>query len=205
MKHSLSETEEKIFEAALKVFSKKGRDGARMHEIGSTAGLNPALLHYYFGNKDDLYQAVLQYSVRRYMASVSQDLEKADSFEATLRGLIDGYIDFGMNNRDVLRLVAAENLSGGGRLGEIFRQVKLAPRGPRATFVNAMNEAIERGEVRPMDPDHVLLTIISACVHFLLVYPMLRYVFPGAAQKESFVAERKDHLFEFLYHGLAIR
>ena len=54
-----SETEERIFDAALTVFSRKGRDGARMHEIANAAGLNAALLHYYFGSKEDLYSVVL--------------------------------------------------------------------------------------------------------------------------------------------------
>ena len=45
------ETEQRIFEAALTVFSRKGRDGARMQEIADLAGINRALLHYYFRTK----------------------------------------------------------------------------------------------------------------------------------------------------------
>ena len=49
-------TEEKIFEAATDVFVEKGMDGARMQDIANQAGINKALLHYYYRTKDNLFQ-----------------------------------------------------------------------------------------------------------------------------------------------------
>ena len=53
-------TEEKIFEAATDVFVEKGMDGARMQDIADKAGINKALLHYYFRTKDKLFNAVFE-------------------------------------------------------------------------------------------------------------------------------------------------
>ena len=53
-------TEEKIFEAATDVFVEKGLDGARMQDIADHAGINKALLHYYFRTKDKLFNAVFE-------------------------------------------------------------------------------------------------------------------------------------------------
>ena len=53
-----SDTEALIFEAAKKVFGMKGMDGARMQEIADEAGINKALLHYYFRTKEKLFEAV---------------------------------------------------------------------------------------------------------------------------------------------------
>ncbi|HRR94032.1 MAG TPA: helix-turn-helix domain-containing protein, partial [Bacteroidales bacterium] len=53
-------TEEKIFEAATEVFQEKGFDGTRMQNIAQRAGINKALLHYYFRKKDALFDAVFQ-------------------------------------------------------------------------------------------------------------------------------------------------
>ena len=47
-------TEEKIFEAATEVFVEKGMDGARMQDIANQAGINKALLHYYYRTKEKL-------------------------------------------------------------------------------------------------------------------------------------------------------
>ena len=52
-------TEEKIIIAARNIFTKKGMNGARMQEIADEAGINKALLHYYYRNKEQLFFAVL--------------------------------------------------------------------------------------------------------------------------------------------------
>ena len=57
MKKDLS-TEEKILNAAKKVFLTKGMDGARMQDIADEAGINKALLHYYFRSKDKLFEQI---------------------------------------------------------------------------------------------------------------------------------------------------
>ncbi len=55
---SMMSTEEKIFEAAFKVFQSKGFTGARMQEIADEAGINKALLHYFYKSKEKLLEAV---------------------------------------------------------------------------------------------------------------------------------------------------
>ena len=59
MKKIKDATSEKlILNAAENIFIKKGMDGARMQEIADEAGINKALLHYYFRNKQQLFEAV---------------------------------------------------------------------------------------------------------------------------------------------------
>ncbi len=58
-------TEEKIFEAATEVFVEKGMDGARMQDIANHAGINKALLHYYYRTKEKLFSAVFEMIARK--------------------------------------------------------------------------------------------------------------------------------------------
>lgn len=51
-------TEQKILEAARKIFLEKGLDGARMQDIADKAGINKAMLHYYFRSKDKLFEQI---------------------------------------------------------------------------------------------------------------------------------------------------
>jgi AcrR family transcriptional regulator len=51
-------TEQKILEAARKIFLAKGLDGARMQDIADEAGINKAMLHYYFRSKDKLFEKI---------------------------------------------------------------------------------------------------------------------------------------------------
>lgn len=60
MAESDKQTEEKIFEAATEVFIDKGMDGARMQDIANQAGINKALLHYYYRTKEHLFNAVFE-------------------------------------------------------------------------------------------------------------------------------------------------
>jgi AcrR family transcriptional regulator len=60
MSENDKQTEEKIFDAATEVFINKGMDGARMQDIANQAGINKALLHYYYRTKDKLFNAVFE-------------------------------------------------------------------------------------------------------------------------------------------------
>ena len=74
------ETETRIFDAALTVFASKGRDGARMQEIADHAGINRALLHYYFRTKQQLYQAVFAHLFQQYVNSFRESLRLEGTF-----------------------------------------------------------------------------------------------------------------------------
>jgi AcrR family transcriptional regulator len=69
------QTEDKIFNAATLVFEEKGMDGARMQDIADKAGINKALLHYYFRTKDRLFEVVFQ---KLYLKVILQLKRKSD-------------------------------------------------------------------------------------------------------------------------------
>ncbi len=112
------ETEQRIFEAALTVFASKGRDGARMQEIADRAGINRALLHYYFRTKQQLYQAVFAHLFQQYVNSFRESLRLEGTFGEALKYFIDTYIDYVRDHQDMARLMMNENLAGGTLLGE---------------------------------------------------------------------------------------
>jgi TetR/AcrR family transcriptional regulator len=198
------DTEDRILEAALHAFARKGRDGARTQEIADAAGINKAMLHYYFRNKERLYEAVFLYVFRKLMASFGHTVIDAPTFEETLRALIDGYIGFISQNLDVVRFLVNENLSGAPVMGPYLKQMLEAsePTLPRAV-VSKISMAVESGELREVDPFQTLLTILSACVFPFVIAPTVSQI-GGAAGRESseFLAERRRHVFDLLYHGL---
>src|SRR6478609_11918950 len=68
------DTEQKILDAARSVFIRQGTSGARMQEIAQEAGVNQALLHYYFRSKERLAQAVFQQLASRLFPALIQTL-----------------------------------------------------------------------------------------------------------------------------------
>lgn len=90
MKGLKEETEQKIIKAAHEIFIEKGLEGARMQEIADRAGINKALLHYYFRSKDKLFDAVFQEIIMQIIPKFSQKLSEG----LTLMELIESFIGF---------------------------------------------------------------------------------------------------------------
>ena len=200
-----SDTERDIFDAALEVFARKGKDGARMQAIADAADINKAMLHYYFRSKDQLYEEVFAYTMRRFIASFGASLRKAPTFEETLRAFIDGYVDFIRNNEHTMRLMVNENLSGGSVLGEHLRALKESGEAPPRILAEQIEQAVDAGEIRPVDPHHTVVSVISTCIFFFVARPTIQMMHPDASDWASFVEARKKHLFDLIYHGLAPR
>jgi TetR/AcrR family transcriptional regulator len=199
-----SDTERAIFDAALEVFARDGRRGARMQAIADAADINKAMLHYYFRDKETLYEEVFAFTMRRFMASFGASLKEAPTFEETLRVFIDGYVEFVRSNEAAMRLMINENLAGGTLLGEHLRAAKASGEAPPNILVDTITAAAEAGEIRPVDPHQTVLSVISTCLFFFVARPTVQIMHPAAEDDwNAFVEDRKEHLFDLIYHGLA--
>src|SRR3954467_12539957 len=87
------ETEQKILDAARAVFIRNGTSGARMQEIAQEAGVNQALLHYYFRSKERLAQAVFQQLASRLFPALIQTLSSDLSIDEKIDRLVGLYLD----------------------------------------------------------------------------------------------------------------
>src|SRR6478735_10691909 len=92
MKKDLS-TEEKILNAAKKVFLTKGMDGARMQDIADKAGINKALLHYYFRSKDKLFERIFIEEAQKFMPRVTHIMLSEMTLFEKIEKFVGEYID----------------------------------------------------------------------------------------------------------------
>jgi TetR/AcrR family transcriptional regulator len=198
-------TEERIFRAALAVFARKGRDGARMQEIADVAGINKAMLHYYFRSKERLYEQVFEHVFGHFERLLSESVEAdpAEPFAATLDTFCERYLAFASQRTDVLHLLVHEFLAG----GQVARASALArlTRGgaPPQRFVAHALAAMERSEIRRLDPRQLLLTVISSCIFPFLAAPLVALVVPEIEHDRArFVAERHAFLVDSLLRAL---
>lgn len=198
-----TDTEEKILDAALIVFSTKGKDGARMQEIADLAGTNKALLHYYFRSKDRLYDAVFDHVLGKLVQSFGPRLQTASSFGEMVRIFIDTYVDFVADNLPVMRLMVTEHLSGGSQVTSRLKAMMESEGAPPRVFVESMSRAIKRGEIRAADPHQTLITILSSCIFFFVIFPTVQAIVPLAARKpHAFIEQRKRHIADLILHSL---
>lgn len=174
-----------------------------MQSIADAAGINKAMLHYYFRGKESLYEEVFAYTMQRFMASFGASLQEAPTFAGTLRAFIEGYVSFVRQNEDAMRLMVTENLSGGTLLGQHVKRMKDQSGTPPQVMSDRIESAAASGEIRDVDPRHTLLSIISTCIFFFVMKPTVQILHPDAEDWDTFVTERTDHLFDLIYRGLA--
>src|SRR5690348_4687297 len=87
------DTEQRILDAAHEVFLRRGTAGARMQDIAAEAGVNSALLHYYFRSKERLARAVFQRAIEGLLPPVLQLLASDLSLEEKVTGVVHHELD----------------------------------------------------------------------------------------------------------------
>ena len=91
-------TEQRILEAARKAFMHKGMSGARMQDIADEAGINKALLHYYFRNKDQLFEMVFKEAFTRFLPRLNQLIESDLGLFDKIETFVGDYIEMALQN-----------------------------------------------------------------------------------------------------------
>jgi TetR/AcrR family transcriptional regulator len=203
--------EELILSAAMDVFVERGWNGARMQDIADRAGINKALLHYYFRTKEKLYDRIIETVFSRFFTQVEQALADDDSFDRVLRRFIDTAIDI-MAADPRLPMFIMHELSQGGKnvraiLSSVIGQYRLTL--PQRMFALIERE-LEAGTIRRVDPGHFMITLLGACIYFFIaepvIQPILVYTQPRAEyDRRRFIAGRKESIFNVLYYGLKKR
>ena len=85
--------EEKILAAAHKVFTTKGMNGARMQDIADEAGINKALLHYYFKDKDKLFETIFVVEAQRFFPKITMIFQSDAPLFEKIENFVSEYID----------------------------------------------------------------------------------------------------------------
>ncbi|MBK9329529.1 MAG: helix-turn-helix transcriptional regulator [Sphingobacteriales bacterium] len=96
-------TEAKIKAAAKKLFTQKGLAATRTRDIAQEAGINLALLNYYFRSKDKLFEIVMRENVLLFLSGMLESMQHSEhlNLEQKLELLIDRYIDMLIANPDL--------------------------------------------------------------------------------------------------------
>jgi AcrR family transcriptional regulator len=102
------DSKQRIFNAAVRLFAKKGFNGTGMRELAAEADVKLAAINYFYGSKIELLEAVLDEYFRRYQEMAEQALSKEDSPESGLRRFIQSAIAFFREHPDLIRIVFTE-------------------------------------------------------------------------------------------------
>lgn len=193
-------TEQRIFDAAHEVFMQKGMDGAKMQEIADRAGLNKALLHYYYRTKEKLFEMVARSVINQAVPVVQKTIESDVPLLEKIANFIDFYVDLIRRNPFVPLFIVSEL----NKHPEQFFEKVMPKELPKPhIFIKQVEDAIARGEIRPIAPQHLVVNVVSMCVFPFLARPMMRMIM-GMSQAEmnQFFDERKAVVKSFVFAAL---
>ncbi len=201
-----TDKEETILRVAMDVFLEKGRHGAKMQEIADRAGINKAMLHYYFRSKENIYAQIFESVFLRMISNLFAAVDSSTDFKTHLRSLIGKLIDTMKTDVKIPLFVARELSEGGETVGKIVSKMVQDEKlnGPEY-MVKTILKAKENGEIREIgDPRQFMITVIGACIYFFVAEPIFFAIFPKDENfdRDKFLEDRKEAVFNVLYNGI---
>jgi AcrR family transcriptional regulator len=198
-----SPTEQKIIEAATSVFSEKGKDGARMQEIANAAGINKALLHYYFRSKHKLFRIVFLYQFKKLIGSIFSAIKDDDDFYTFLNTFVTRYIEYIQSRKALLRFIIWEI---GKEDPELFNHVQstFSEQGYSDNpIIQKTRQAIATGQIKSIDPVHFTISLLGMCIFPFITYQFIGKIIPGADVNDpQFMSKRAEEIVRVIWDGI---
>lgn len=193
-------TEKKILDAAKVVFLKNGFDGARMQEIATEAGINKALLHYYFRSKDKLFDAIFSEAFSQFLPKVGEAVMTDKPFFEKLKIVIDSYINMLVHNPHLPIFVLHELHRNPGRIVQIIKSTGVDP----AMFTKVLKAEIKKGNLVNIKAEHLVPNIIGLCLFPFVARPILQAIIFNGDEKayDRYLMQRKDEVYTFIINAL---
>lgn len=195
-KEKTQDTEEQIMDAAKEVFQKKGMDGARMQEIADKAGINKAMLHYYYRSKQLLFEAVFNSAFSLVAPQINKILNDDSSIEEKVKGFTYNYISF-MAKHPYLPNFIIQELNRNPKFFEKLQSNAAFPSLDK--FEKQVAVEVEQGILKPIDGKQLFVNIISLNIFPFVATPLIKGLL-GIDDKEfkTLVEERKTLVSEFI-------
>jgi AcrR family transcriptional regulator len=195
------ETRDRLLAAAHRVFLRKGTAKARTQEIADEAGVNKALLHYYYGTKAALADAVFAHHASRLLPALFGILaDPTRELPDKIRAVVREQIAFHRANPYLAGFVATELHAEPERMQRLM-SAHGAP--PHAVLQRQLDAAAAAGTLRPIPAVQLVLTLMGATVLPFMVRPMLGPFFGlEDAAFDAFLDERMTVLPELIIAGL---
>jgi len=177
-----SSTEEKIKNAARIIFHKKGYAATRTRDIAEEAGINLALLNYYFRSKEKLFDIIMLESLHDFRQHIIVALnDEKTSLESKIETLVSNYIDLLINQPDIPLFILSEIRNNPQALISKLNQKEIIT---KSYFIKQFQQAVQEGKIVHINPLHYIMNLIGMIVFPFVGRPILSYV--GQLKQDDF-------------------
>jgi AcrR family transcriptional regulator len=199
-----NQTEDKIFEAATRVFEEKGMDGARMQDIANKAGINKALLHYYFRTKDRLFDAVFQKVAGRMLMKFAPVFEKDLTLEEKIRFFFRQHITFMQENPRLPAFVLNEINRNPARIKKLLKNVDFKK--IWMMLIEQHKDELDKYNITEESIPQIMTTIAAISVFPFAAKGILEGIFENLGVNfDAYIEQRKEFAADFVIGALKSR
>jgi AcrR family transcriptional regulator len=189
----------RLLDASAQLIAQHGVAGTTLSAVARRAKVTPALVHYYFGSKARLVDALFAERIEPLFARISAPLRDPAHGPLPLDALVRAIIEGVAAQPWLPPIIAREVLSEGGALRARFIEAR---RGMAAALIAAVEQAQRQGRLRAgLDPRLVVLSVMSAIVYPLIAAPLWRELLPRQPAPITF-EQLAPHVADVLRHGL---
>jgi AcrR family transcriptional regulator len=157
-----------IQEAALRVIARRGLEAASMQEIADEAGIAKGTIYLYFQNQAELLERTFDAALTSLLTRLEAALAIDDGFRGRLRRLIHTQIEYFDGQRDLFRLLVSARHSGGRHTEQCSREQHPQYREWKDKFRHYLRQAVDKGEMKPVDLDRFTLFIEEGTIAVLM-------------------------------------
>jgi len=192
-----------ILQAALAEFAQESLAGARMDAIAASAGVNKALLYYYFHDKEALYGAVLDRFFIRLTARVMSELDGPAPLGERLLRYTCAHFDCVAESPHYARLFQGELMSAGrGSTPHLTRIAEQYIRPIAMRVSELLQQGTACGEFRNVDPLQFAPSIAAINVHYFVIAPVARMLFDRDPYAPEAIRQRRAAVLDFIAAAL---
>ncbi len=181
------------------MFARDGLAGARTDDIAAEAGVNKALLYYYFSSKELLYEAVLEEHFSEFNQKALAVLGAPGSPREILLRYVGMHFDF-ISSHHRYAALFQQLMTAGGPGAERLARKYFAPRSK--AFDRLIERGMREGQFRKADRFHTAISIVSLIVFYFSAAPVLQLLGTPDAYTAANLNRRKQEVMDFVSHGL---
>lgn len=165
-------TEEKIKQAAEKIFMQKGYSATRTRDIAEAAGINIALLNYYFRSKEKLFHQIMLESLAQFFGTILTIFnDEQSSLIEKLEKITEAYMNKLMASPDLPMFILSEIRNE----PEVFlKQVAQNQQLHNTVLFRQLGETLGQSTMKDIDPVHIIVNFLGMMVFPFLAKPILQ-------------------------------
>jgi TetR/AcrR family transcriptional regulator len=196
------QTEEKIFEAATEVFTEKGMYGARMQDIANHAGINKALLHYYFRTKDHLFNAVFEKLARKMFMKFAPVFKENLSLEEKIRFFFREHITFLQENPRLPGFILNEINRNPSHIKKLLKNFDL--KALWSMLAEQHKDELHKYNISEDSIPQIMTSIAALSVFPFAARGILEGIFENiGVDFDIYIEERKDFAADFVLKAIS--